>query len=54
MMEEHVECACECIKTADSCDKKKQVWNSNTCSCDCKPAYQESEVACQKPYKVKS
>nr|XP_058947826.1 balbiani ring protein 3-like [Pocillopora verrucosa] len=51
MMEEHVDCGCECIKTADSCDKKKQVWNSNTCSCDCRPAYQESEVDCQKPYK---
>lgn len=50
LMEEHLECECECIKTPDSCDPERQTWDPNTCECSCRPAYQESELKCPKPY----
>lgn len=51
LMEEHVKCGCECIKTAESCDPKKHDWDENSCSCNCKPEYQESVVKCPHSFK---
>ncbi|KAM7435042.1 hypothetical protein ABFA07_014975 [Porites harrisoni] len=45
-MTEHVQCACQCIKSSSSCTAARQVWNEHTCGCDCKPAYQEHNLNC--------
>lgn len=44
---EHAQCACRCIKSSSSCTAARQVWNENTCGCDCKPAYQEHNLNCR-------
>ena len=51
-MTEHVQCACQCIKSSSSCTAARQVWNEHTCGCDCKPAYQEHNLNCTGVSKV--
>ena len=47
-----MQCSCQCIKSSSSCTAAKQVWNENTCGCDCKPAYQEHNLNCTGVSKV--
>ena len=49
-----MQCACRCIKSSSSCNAARQVWNENTCGCDCKPAYQEQNLNCTGVSKVRS
>ena len=51
-MEEHIGCACLCTQSPDSCDPVKQIFNLNTCQCECKKGLQQHDMKCGGKFKV--